>query len=268
MNIELFFKFPGILILIGIILLIIAIIIGILAYRKVDDDEKVFNEEDIDNEIINNEDTPISNEEESVIKEEQIQSEEIIKEEKNEIPEAEIIEDKTEKITPEITEEDEKELIIEDTVIKEDKEKLDNETFEDMIKKFDDAIEKEEFVELNTLEPAQEEAKEVSNDIEPLLKDFLINDNEIEEPLVTTFNNSFDNTENLVIEPEFLDTNIKEHQPIYGGINPLDNVKLDFNSTHEKTLYGDKNFVPSEPIIVDYEEKKPVIEDEEEIEML
>ena len=39
MNINMFFEFPGILILIGVILLIIAIIIGCIAFKKVDENE-------------------------------------------------------------------------------------------------------------------------------------------------------------------------------------------------------------------------------------
>lgn len=48
MDIKMFFEFPGVLILIGIILLILSIVIGLLAYRKVDKEEIVFsiNEED------------------------------------------------------------------------------------------------------------------------------------------------------------------------------------------------------------------------------
>lgn len=48
MDIKMFFEFPGILILIGIILLILSIVVGLLAYRKVDKEEIVFsiNEED------------------------------------------------------------------------------------------------------------------------------------------------------------------------------------------------------------------------------
>lgn len=39
MNINMFFEFPGILILIGVVLLIIAIIIGCIAFKKVDENE-------------------------------------------------------------------------------------------------------------------------------------------------------------------------------------------------------------------------------------
>lgn len=39
MNINMFFQFPGILILIGVVLLIVAIIIGCIAFKKVDENE-------------------------------------------------------------------------------------------------------------------------------------------------------------------------------------------------------------------------------------
>lgn len=39
MNLKMFLEFPGILILIGVILLIIAIIIGVIAFKKVDENE-------------------------------------------------------------------------------------------------------------------------------------------------------------------------------------------------------------------------------------
>lgn len=284
MNIQLFFQFPGVLILIGVILLIIAIVIGILAYRKVDDDSKTFDA----NEISNDTDSfNLSvNDQVSEVKEELIVEEDspiVTVEQNNEVKveEAVIEEPVIKEEVPIELEEKEEEFIIEDTVIKEDKEKLDDQTFNEMIKKFDEAIETEEFIELNNIE-VNEEVKDISNDenieevkedkeneIEPLLKDFILSDEELNEE---TFNDELLNLDNTLVQPSFIEAlesaeNIKEHQPIYGGVNPLDNVKLDFDNNVERPLYGDKNFTPSEPIIVDYEDKK-VIEEEEEIEML
>ena len=310
MNIQLFFQFPGILILIGVILLIIAIIIGVLAYRRVDDDEKTFDASEIDNNNFVNE--PIKNVEEVPFVEQPVTEEQQADEQQSVVSE-----DEKDEVAPEITEakieepqeveeikeeieDNTEDFIIEDTVIKEDKEILDDQTFNDMIKKFDDAIENEEFVELNAIEPLEEinvlpdvnieqniniEEQPIkidiklendsTNEIEPLLKDFIISDEEEEQPLSKTFDDELLNLDNTIVkdpfifdEEETLNENIKEHQPIYGGINPLDNIKLDFNEPKDRPLYGDKNFVPSEPIIVDYEEKKPLEEDEEEIEML
>lgn len=42
MSIKMFFEFPGILILVGIVLLILSIVIGLIAYKKVDKEELVF----------------------------------------------------------------------------------------------------------------------------------------------------------------------------------------------------------------------------------
>lgn len=64
MDIKMFFEFPGILILIGIILLILSIVIGLFAYRKVDKEELVFSisEEDdkVLDEIDNNKDNEVT----------------------------------------------------------------------------------------------------------------------------------------------------------------------------------------------------------------
>ncbi len=42
MSIKMFFEFPGILILVGIVLLILSIVVGLIAYKKVDKEELVF----------------------------------------------------------------------------------------------------------------------------------------------------------------------------------------------------------------------------------
>lgn len=94
MDIKMFFEFPGVLILIGIILLILSIVIGLLAYRKVDKEEIVFsiNEEDdktleeIDNTQNVNEVTIIDepNLVESNMLEENEELKEIVKEEQEE----------------------------------------------------------------------------------------------------------------------------------------------------------------------------------------
>lgn len=258
MDTSLFFKFPGILILIGALLLIIAIIIGFLAYRKVDDDEMVYNEEITDDSIPVTEKKEIIEEENNSLNQPiilddlnqkpeitEIPTEEVDTDSKNNTKETEHNIDKTIEIIPDSEEEieqepvvnDDNDFIIEDTVIKEEKETLDEETFNEMINKFNETIEDaNDFIELHEehqpiVEPYVEEEKEDLNSI---------------------------SLEKAKIEiPE------TEHK-IYGGANPLDNVNLKFDDDVQKPLYGDENLVPNEPVVLETLNVK----DEEEVEIL
>ncbi len=75
MDITMFFEFPGILILIGVVLLLVSIIIGLVAYRKVDKEDLVFTIDE--NETIREEEPIIEvTQKEAVVEEAPIEQEE------------------------------------------------------------------------------------------------------------------------------------------------------------------------------------------------
>lgn len=83
MDIKMFFEFPGILILIGIVLLILSIVVGLLAYRKVDKEEIVFSiseEDDKAVEEINKDNEVTIIDEPNLVESNMFDKDEIIKE--------------------------------------------------------------------------------------------------------------------------------------------------------------------------------------------
>ena len=295
MDITIFFKFPGILILIGVVLLIIAIIIGFIAYRDVDDEyeyeddeEDVIPEKSLENEIVNNDEIV---EEKIVVKEEETTDE--VK-----VPEGTILEDNVITIVPDdntladVTlevDDDANDYVIEGTVIKEDKPSLDDETFNQMITNFDEQIEEnndylELTEELDIVAPYEFEVKNMEMDRDLIINqpsgqgNYIDNTNDVSYDI-----NINDNVEQIIkdnidntIDDELVENNddvlVNEKRVIYGGINPLDNVKLEFNDDVMKPLYGDLNYtltsMPALPVD-EYEVNNDVVlEDDEEIEML
>lgn len=260
MDMSMFFKFPGILILIGAFLLVVAIIIGVIAYRNVDSE---FEEdgEDIENESSNEELNEESDSSNSLKEEPVVENIQEVKDT------TEVVEDNDiEQVINSVIDEDvDDDYVVEADTIKEENDALDNE----MINKFNNAIDEVEqnngYIELENVNNESSDSSFGDNQ-DDILAPY---DNSIEQ---LTSDEYLDN--NLYEDEEVVSSN--EKREIYGGYNPLDNVKLEFNDEVKKPLYGDENYTPTNAIesgntaILDTTAvlDSVSVEDEEDIEIL
>lgn len=231
MDISMFFKFPEILIFIGIILLIIAIIIGISAYRAED------SEDDVDATIIEEANENVISEQKDSdemrdnvpIKEESIEpeiaiTEEPVTNEEDTLPDIiplpiEEVKEEVEEEHFEVPEEDYKEVTKEDietTTVEEPKEEIiETKPVEEP---------KEEKVEFETTKDPEEKIID-----EPL--DTSFTDNISEESDITGNIERLEQEENSDYVPYEYEYNpeLEATRPIYGGTRPLENIDLHFD---------------------------------------
>lgn len=252
MKLEMFLKYPGILIPIGILLLIVSIILGIIAYKppkkkflsiEADKDEEDEIYEGSNN--MSNKDIEITNT--VVDSNEKIEVEKPILEEAS-IEEVEIKDiDSTSLVSDSMNstvfEETKDSIELNDSNVLEikNKEEFDTGTFKE-----------EDFKEVNRFNNFEEES-----DLEDIT--YEISDDNIDnsEPIL----------ENVEIENIESKEEIKEEEerPIYGGNKPLQNIKLDFNEP-KHDAYSNTDFQPTGNITVNIDNKKA--EEKEEIEFL
>lgn len=247
MDLSLFLSFPGILIVVGIALLLAAIIIGIIAYKTVDDEA-----------VVEVDETPEEVIEES--KEEVVEEKELTKEDL--LSNTMIMPAINENINnEEKLEEPAHEVIIEDVKESNKEDEL------DLL--LDEFIEEEnDFVELSKdseYMPFDEEEYETPA---PIMNGY-IDELEIDEE---NQNEIKEEVQEVVNEKEELIKNEIEERPIYGGAKPLENVNLHFDDDVRKPVYKERFHTMEIPIIQGNEvlEQKEVkaIEEEEEIELL
>lgn len=228
-----FFKFPEILIFIGIILLIIAIIIGIIAYRSEDD------EDDIDATIIEEANEKVISEHQNIdeLKDNvPISSEEDLAEEQIQIEEANI---PVEEIKP---------IEIEEQELQEEVPMVDPIPIEEI------STEQEEVE-----EPKEEQNEETKIELEPLVETPVQPfDNDLSDIHEENFIDSEEivetPTEELIETPEKADDDyvpyeyeynpeLEATRPIYGGTRPLENIDLHFDEEKHEVY---TNYIKSE----------------------
>lgn len=204
MDLNLFFSFPGILILIGVVLLLLAIIIGIFAYRNVGKEEYLRNHESDEEqeEDYDLEDQLLGEEEVTFIKQEEPVQENtpVVKK-----PTAKEAVNSTEDIKP-----------LEE--IKEDQEQKEATV-----------------VETETVDMIAPYEKEVEHDYIELKDEPFIEEEKLEEPPATSID------ENKQVQEQAEEEESKEERVIYGGAKPLENVNLEFNDDVRKPLYQHSN---------------------------
>lgn len=297
MDFSLFLTFPGILIIVGIVLLIVAIIIGIVAYKTVDKEELDDTMEDseeydsyVEEKMEPSYDEPVP--EKELTKEDLLSNttvisvgQEMVNENNNEHPDENIdnisvnsanvnnennefnptIETKAPEVNETTVNSVQNEVVIED--IKDNDEELDL-----LLDEFIDQS-NEEFVELSKEQP---EFTPFNDEIAPVPNDIDMPDSSSipEEPVMMNgYIDELDNEEELqpeepIKEEVSVSEEVKpEERPIYGGAKPLENVNLHFDDDIRKPVYQER-FQTMEIPILTGNELLETKEEKEEIELL
>lgn len=239
MNLDMLFKFPGILILIGIVLLLIAIIIGVIAYKKTGDDNE--DGEDESNLSVDNVIDQIDNPDLDINKN-LTNNEVIANKEENRIISEPVTNDIPKVVMPDIKEVKEDKKVVE-PIKEEQKEEYDNVVQEKIVpdkpiigvshekEVNEDVLKKDDFV-----IDGDNKGTNFFEENNDMIKQF---DDALEDEYVEL--DPFDDGKDDIIEPFNEKNDINPHQKIYGGVNPLDNVELKFDEEEEKLPYGEED---------------------------